>query len=79
VQLASTDQHGADLGQLAEVARHAVRLGVDGEELGLRNWLVQQIHERPMQPRGPDGLQLVEVHARQDRDGDDRRADPVDD
>ena len=56
VQLASADQHGADLGELAEVAGQPVGLGVDGEELGLGHWLVEQIHERPMQPRGPDGL-----------------------
>jgi hypothetical protein len=41
VQLASTHQHGADLGQLAEVAGQAVGLGVDGEELGPGDGLVE--------------------------------------
>jgi hypothetical protein len=34
VQLAAADEHGADLGQLAEVLAEAVGLRVDGEELG---------------------------------------------
>jgi hypothetical protein len=55
VQLASTDEHRPDLGQLAEVGGKPVRLGVDGEKLGARHGLVEQIHERPMQARGPDG------------------------
>jgi hypothetical protein len=33
VQLAAADEHGADLGQLARVARQPVGLGVDDEEL----------------------------------------------
>ena len=35
VQLAAADQHRADLGQLAALAREPVGLGVDGEELGV--------------------------------------------
>ena len=57
VQLAAAHQHGADLGQLAEVAGEPVGLGVDGEELGAGHGLVEQIHERPMQPSGSDGSQ----------------------
>ena len=57
VQLAAADQHGAHLGELAEVAREAVGLGVDGEELGPGHGLVEQMHERPMELPGSDGLQ----------------------
>jgi hypothetical protein len=34
VQLAAADEYGADLGQLAALAREPVRLGVHGQELG---------------------------------------------
>jgi hypothetical protein len=58
VQLPAAHEHGPHLGQLAEVAGEPVRLGVDREELGLGDWSGEQIHERPMQSLGPDGLQL---------------------
>ena len=59
VELASTHEHRADLGQLAEVAREPVRLGVDGEELRTRQRLVAQSrHEPVMEPPRPDGMQL---------------------
>ena len=44
VQLAAADEHRADLGQLAELAGEAVRLGVDGDELGGGQRMVAQIH-----------------------------------
>ena len=56
VQLAAADEHGADLGQLARRARLAVGLGVDDEELGGRERLGEQVHER-MFPRSGDALQ----------------------
>src|SRR4029079_1063414 len=41
VQLAATDEHGADLGEFARVAREAVGLGVDDEELRARKRAIQ--------------------------------------
>ena len=43
VQLAAADEHRADLGQLARVAAEAVGLGVDDEELGGCDRLLEQI------------------------------------
>ena len=43
VQLAAADQDRADLGQLAGVARLAVRLGVDDEELGVGEWRFEEV------------------------------------
>ena len=43
VQLAAADQHRADLRQLAALAREAVRLRVDGEELGGRERLLEEV------------------------------------
>jgi hypothetical protein len=58
VQLAPADQHGADLGQLAQVAGAAVRLDVDGDELGCRQGYLRRLHEpASIRPR-PD-----EMHA----------------
>ena len=56
MQLAAAHQDRADLRDLAEVAREPVGLGVDGEELGPGHGLVEQAHERPMEPCGSDGL-----------------------
>ena len=44
VQLAAADEHRADLGQLAGVARAAVGLGVDDDELRRRQRLGEQVH-----------------------------------
>ena len=41
VQLTAAHEHGAHLGQLAEVAGEPVGLGVDGEKLGARERLVE--------------------------------------
>ncbi len=57
VQLAAADEHRADLGQLAELAGEPVRLGVDGDELGGGQRVVEQIHGTAMQARGSDGTQ----------------------
>ncbi len=57
MQLPAAHQHGANLGELAEIPGKAVGLGVDGEELGAGHGLVEQIHERPMQLPASDGLQ----------------------
>jgi hypothetical protein len=68
VQLAAADQHRADLGELAALAREAVGLRVDGEELGLGERGVEQAragrgeergHGRTVVRPGADG-----VHAR---------------
>ena len=57
VKLAAAHEYGPHLGQFAEVAGEPVGFGVDGQELGARDWLVEQIHERPMQLLASDGLQ----------------------
>jgi hypothetical protein len=44
VQLAAADEHGADLGELAAIAGVAVRLGVDDEELGAAQRVVDEVH-----------------------------------
>ena len=51
VQLAAADQHRADLGQLARVAAEAVGLGVDDEELGGRDRLLEQVQATRDTPR----------------------------
>ena len=59
MQLAAADEHGADLGQLAAVARLPVRLGVDGEELGLgdRGFEQRVVRHGPRVIRlRPDGM-----------------------
>ena len=55
VQLAAADEHGADLGQLAGVAREPVRLRVDREELGGEQREVGELgHEPPFLRLAPD-------------------------
>ena len=54
VQLAAADQHRADLGQLAALAREAVGLGVEGDELGGRERQVRA-WTAAASARGPDG------------------------
>ena len=54
VQLAAADEHRADLGQLARLPGAAVGLRVDDEELGGRERLGEQVHER-MFSRRADG------------------------
>ena len=56
VKLPAAHEHRAHLGQLAEVAGEPVGLGVDRKEFGAHDWLVEQIHERPMQLLASDGL-----------------------
>jgi hypothetical protein len=51
VQLAAADEHRADLRQLAGLARLAVGLRVDDEELGGRKRLLEQLH--PAHPPAP--------------------------
>ncbi len=64
VQLAAADQHGADLRELAGVAGQAVGLGVDGEELGGAQGLVEK-HRTPGGVRlPPDGVQQLPHPAR---------------
>ena len=55
VELPTADQHRADLGHLAEVAAVAVRLGVEGDELGGGEGCVEVRHEPAIEPRGSDG------------------------
>jgi hypothetical protein len=55
VQLAAPDEHGADLGHLALVARETVGLGVEDEELGRRERLLGKCH-RAVIPTAPDGM-----------------------
>ena len=43
MQLAAADQHRAHLRQLAALAREPVRLRVDGEELGRRERLGEEV------------------------------------
>ena len=57
VQLPAAHEHGPHLGQLAEVAGEPVGLRVDREEFGARDWLGEQMHERPMQLLRSDGMQ----------------------
>ncbi len=44
MQLTTADQHRTDLGQLASVAGKTVGLGVDDEELGAGDRLLQHLH-----------------------------------
>ena len=56
VQLATADEHRADLGHLARIAAEAVGLGVHDEELGGRDRLLEQRHPRVIRA-APDGKQ----------------------
>jgi len=60
VQLAAADEHGADLGQLARLAGEPVRLGVDDEELRVREGLIEEVgwHGPPSIRRRQDGMQV---------------------
>ena len=53
VQLAPADEHGADLGQLAGVARQPVRLGVDDEELRGGDGLIEIHPDRALYASRP--------------------------
>ena len=60
VQLATADEHGADLGQLAGVAREPVRLRVDREELrGEQGKIGERGHEPLFLRPAPDGLHVL--------------------
>jgi len=48
VQLAAADEHRSDLGQLTALAAVAVRLDVDGGELGRRELCAHAVHEGGM-------------------------------
>ena len=67
VQLAAADEHRADLGQLAGLARAAVGLGVDDEELGGRERLGEQVHERMFSRRGRTAARAVAASADRSR------------
>jgi hypothetical protein len=65
VQLAAADEHGADLGELAGVAREAVGLGVDDEELRGRKRAIE-IHANICTP--PVGRYAARHPTRCDRE-----------
>ena len=60
VELAAADQHGADLGQLAGLAREPVGLRVDREELrGEQGKIGERGHEPPFLRPGSDAVQVL--------------------
>ena len=56
VEFAPADKHRPDLGHLAGIAAETVRLGVDHEELGGGDRLLEQRHRRVIRV-APDGKQ----------------------